>query len=102
MYRKVVEFAGVSGHTMVVPNHGNSVRSEYTIWNDSGRTVEFTMQPSGKSYKLSAGATFEGHSIELHHEMPSMTVKSTQRKYDLEKGHHKVLLGKLCQPNRIP
>jgi len=100
--RKVVESAGVSGRTLIVPNRapgGSSrptttrpssrkVQVKYTIRNDSGRTVRFTVYPSGKSYTLAAGRTFSGTSTD-DGRAPRMRVHSTGKTYSLKSGAHK-------------
>lgn len=89
MYRKVVESAKVSGHTLVVPNRGKLFQVEYTIKNDAGRTVNFQMQPSGKSYSLEAGRTFTGKSNEVNGKDPTITITDTGKTYRLTPGNHK-------------
>ena len=90
-YRKVVESANVSGHTLVVPDRGRRIveKVEYTIRNDSGRTVRFQMQPSGKSYALEAGRTFSGTSHEVNGKPPTITISDTGKTYKLTAGKHK-------------
>lgn len=61
----------------------------YTIRNDSGRTVRFSMRPSGKSYELAAGRTFTGTSSQIDGKPPSMTITNTGRTYRLTSGDHK-------------
>ena len=101
-YRKVVESAGASGHTMVWVKHTNSgtsrdqgttsssiVKIQYTIWNDTGRTVSFSMQPSGKSYSLDAGKTFSGTSSQIGGITPTITISESGKKIALKNGKHK-------------
>lgn len=101
-FRKVVESAGASGHTMVWVKHTNSgtsgsqntgsssiVKIEYTIWNDTGRTVKFSMQPSGRSYSLEAGKTFSGTSHQVNGKAPTITLSDSNKKFALENGKHK-------------
>lgn len=61
----------------------------YTIRNDSGRTVRFSMRPSGKSYELAAGRTFTGTSSQVDGKPPSMTITNTGCTYRLTSGNHK-------------
>lgn len=100
--RKIVESAGASGSTLIWVKHSNSggkqstpqatktevaKRIEYTIWNDSGRKVDFRL-PSGKSYSLASGETGKyhyttgGNDFKIH-------VFSTGKTYSLKEGNHK-------------
>lgn len=99
-YRKVVETARVTGHTLVVPDRGRSgsggsgggskvAKIEYSIKNESGRVVRFTMQPSGKSYSLEAGKTFSGTSNQVDGKAPSITLSDSRRTISLTNGNHK-------------
>lgn len=65
------------------------VKIEYTIWNDTGRTVRFSMQPSGKSYVLEAGKTFSGTSNEIDGKSPRITLSDSGRTIALTSGKHK-------------
>lgn len=91
MYRKAVESAGVSGFTMIVPTRGprHVDKVNYTIRNDSGRTVRFSMRPSGKSYELAAGRTFTGTSHKVDGKSPTIIISATERTYKLTDGNHK-------------
>ena len=71
----------------------------YTIKNDSGRTVAFTMQPSGKSYTLAAGQTFTGTSNEVNDKLPTIRITSTGKSYGLTAGNHKFWW--MAKENRI-
>lgn len=61
----------------------------YTIRNDSGRTVRFSMRPSGRSYVLESGRTFTGTSSQVDGQPPTMTVTNSGRTYRLTSGNHK-------------
>lgn len=63
---------------------------KYTIKNGTGRTVRFTMQPSGKSYALAAGDTFTGTSYEVNGKAPTVTLSDSGRVVRLTAGNHKL------------
>jgi hypothetical protein len=101
-YRKIVESAGASGHTMVWVKHPtrgvtgqlatgapSTVEIRYTILNDTGRTVNFSMQPSGKSYTLRAGKTFSGTSRQIDGKAPTITLADSGKTTALRSGKHK-------------
>jgi hypothetical protein len=91
MFRKAVETARVTGFTMIVPDRGprQITKVSYTIKNDSGRTVRFVMQPSGKSYELEAGKTFTGTSNDVDGKAPTIKVTDSGKIYNLVPGNHK-------------
>jgi hypothetical protein len=62
---------------------------EYTIRNDSGRVVRFSMQPSGRSYALDPSNTFRGVSNKVNGKSPTVTLTDTGRTYRLDAGNHK-------------
>lgn len=66
-----------------------SGRVKYTIFNGSGRTVRFSMQPSGKSYTLEAGKTFSGTSSPDGNRQPTITLSDSGRTVRLTNGDHK-------------
>jgi hypothetical protein len=65
------------------------VKIKYSIWNDTGRTVRFLMQPSGKSYFLEAGKTFSGTSSQIDGKDPTITLSDSGRTIDIVSGKHK-------------
>lgn len=76
----------------LLPNKVEKV--EYTLKNDSGRTVRFQMQPSGKRYTLEAGKTFRGTSHEVNDKAPTVTIEETGRTYKLTPGDHRLFWSK--------
>lgn len=101
-YRKVVETIGVSGHTLIVPDRKPAdriVKIEYTLKNDAGRPVAFTMKPSGKRYTLETGKTFKGMSHEVNGTAPTITFEATNRTHKLTAGEHRIYWSK--SRNRI-
>jgi predicted double-glycine peptidase len=101
-YRKAVESAGISGHTVIIPHrpapragstarpHGeNVVRIHYTIVNDSGHTVRFHMQPSSRRYLMTPGQTFRGTSNQVDGKAPTITLEDSGRTYRLTEGNHR-------------
>jgi hypothetical protein len=91
LYRKVVETAGVSGHTLVVPDRGyvQVVDIKYTIKNESGKVVRFEMYPSGKNYTLDIGKTFTGTSHQVDDKPPTMKLLDSGKVFKITAGNHK-------------
>lgn len=91
MFRKAVESARVSGHTMVVPDREQQkiVKVKYTIRNDAGKQVRFEMKPSGKKYELEAGKTFSGTSNEVNGKAPTITLTDFAKTFKVTDGSHK-------------
>jgi hypothetical protein len=76
----------------LLPNKVEKV--EYTLKNDTGRTVKFQMHPSGKKYTLEAGKTFRGTSNEVNDKAPTVTIEETGRTYKLTPGDHRLFWSK--------
>ena len=100
-FRKAVETAGVSGHTLIVPDRSRRASTKpvepkpagelisYTLRNDSGRTVHAVMQPSGKSYTFPPGFSGDYKSRREGGKAPTITIKETGRTYSLRSGTHR-------------
>jgi hypothetical protein len=67
----------------------NSSQVKYTILNGTGRTVRFSMQPSGKSYTLASGKTFSSTSSVKGGKQPTITLTDSGRTIKLVSGDHK-------------
>ncbi len=67
----------------------DSTRVKYTIFNGTGRTVRFSMQPGGRSYSLDRGKTFSGTSSATDGRQPTITLTDSGRTIKLVSGDHK-------------
>jgi len=67
---------------------GRRIVAEYTIYNDSDRTVRFKMIPSRKEYTLGPGRTFKGKSWD-YGKRPRILIINSGREYPLVSGRHK-------------
>lgn len=98
-FRKAVESAGVTGKTLIVPKlspngkkpTGDSPKQDdqwvnYTIRNDSGRTIAVTMKPSGKSYKFAPGYFGKFKSRIENGRRPTIQVQQNGKNYGLVDG----------------
>ena len=98
-FRKIVESAGASGHTLISVRAGAGTPSstggtassiakiKYTLWNDSGRTVKFRL-PTGKTYSLDPGQKGSYQNTDSPEKL-KIYVFSTDKTYRLEDGNHK-------------
>jgi hypothetical protein len=71
-------------------NGEHVLKIEYTIRNDSGRTIHFSMQPSGRRYSLEPGRTFRGTSSQVNGRPPTITIDESGRTYRLKEGDHRL------------
>jgi len=71
------------------PASQSAVTVKYTIVNRTGRTVNFSMQPSGRSYSLEAGKTFSGTSSSDGNRQPTITLSDSGRTVRVTSGDHK-------------
>ncbi len=125
LFRKAVETGLGSGaftahgHTMIVPEQGRkkAVKPappkpdkpappkpvvkwvEYTLRNDSGKTVQATMQPSGKAYTWPPGYSGPFKSEEVDGKAPTLTLTDSGKVFRLTAGNHK--LHWMAKENRI-